>query len=82
MVKEKNKNLAKAPLYVINIDASDNTIIVGEKNLEIKKIKLRELNLLALKKEFDKTIKIKVRSTGKLLRAKIFLKTILLRWKY
>ena len=66
---------SKTPLYVINIDATDNTIVVGEKkNLEIKKIKLRELNLLALKKEFDKTIKIKVRSTGKLLRAKIFLK--------
>ena len=66
---------SKTPLYVINIDANDNTITVGEKeNLEIKKIKLRELNLLALKKEFDKTINIKVRSTGKLLRAKIFLK--------
>ena len=35
------------------------------------KIKLRELNILGSKKEFDKTINIKVRSTGRLLKAKI-----------
>ena len=35
------------PLYVINIDANNNSIVVGEKDyLEIKKIKLRELNIL------------------------------------
>ncbi len=60
------------PLYVVNIDANNNTIIVGAKeNLEINKIKLRQLNILATKKEFEKIINIKVRSTGKLLRAKI-----------
>ena len=60
------------PLYVINIDAENNTITVGNKeNLEIKKIKLRDLNILASKKELDEIINIKVRSTGRLLKAKI-----------
>ena len=59
-------------LYVININADNNTIIVGNKeNLEIKEIKLRELNILGNKKEFEETINIKVRSTGRLLKAKI-----------
>ena len=62
----------KKPLYVVNINADENTVIVGHKeNLEIKKIHLRDLNILAPKKEFEKTINIKVRSTGKLLKAKI-----------
>ena len=60
------------PLYVINIDAEKNTIIVGNKEcLEVKKITLRELNILGSKKEFDDVINIKVRSTGRLLKAKI-----------
>ena len=60
------------PLYVINIDAENNTVTVGYKeNLEIKKIKLRDLNILASKKELDEIINIKVRSTGRLLKAKI-----------
>jgi tRNA-specific 2-thiouridylase len=60
------------PLYVINIDADNNTIIVGNKGyLEIKEIKLRELNILGAKEEFDKIVNIKVRSTGRLLKAKI-----------
>ena len=60
------------PLYVVNIDAINNSIIVGEKEcLEVKKIKLRELNLLGSKKDFDNFINIKVRSTGRLLKAKI-----------
>ena len=60
------------PLYVINIDADNNSIVVGEKDyLEIKKIKLRELNILGSKKEFNDLINIKVRSTGRLLKAKI-----------
>jgi len=60
------------PLYVINIDANSNTIIVGNKEfLEVKEIKLRELNILGSKKEFDEIINIKVRSTGRLLKAKI-----------
>ena len=60
------------PLYVVNINADNNTVIVGYKeNLEIKEIQLRELNILAPRKDFDKTINIKVRSTGRLLKAKI-----------
>ncbi len=60
------------PLYVININADNNTVIVGNKeNLEIKELKLRDLNILAEIKEFEKIINIKVRSTGRLLKAKI-----------
>ena len=63
---------SEKPLYVVNIDASNNTVIVGNKeNLEIKKIKLRDLNILENRKEFEKIINIKVRSTGRLLKAKI-----------
>ena len=66
---------SEKPLYVININAENNTVIVGNKqNLEIKKIQLRELNILAPTKEFEKIINIKVRSTGKLLKAKINLR--------
>ena len=60
------------PLYVVNIDADKNTIIVGNKEcLEVKQIKLRDLNILGTKKEFNEIINIKVRSTGRLLKAKI-----------
>ena len=60
------------PLYVVNINADDNTIIVGAKKfLEIKEIKLRNLNLLGNEKDFENLINIKVRSTGRLLKAKI-----------
>jgi len=60
------------PLYVVSIDADKNIIIVGSKEcLEVKEIQLRELNILGSKKEFDKIINIKVRSTGRLLKAKI-----------
>ena len=63
------------PLYVVNIDANNNTIIVGTKEcLEVKKIRLRELNILGSKKELDEVISIKVRSTGRLLKAKIHIK--------
>ena len=63
---------SEKPLYVININADNNTVIVGSReNLEIKKIKLRDLNILGSKKEFEKNINIKVRSTGKLLKSKI-----------
>ena len=60
------------PLYVINIDADNNTVIVGNKeNLEIKEIELRDLNILGSKEEFEKIVNVKVRSTGRLLKAKI-----------
>ena len=60
------------PLYVININADNNTVIVGSKEcLEVKEIKLRELNILGSKEEFNNVVNIKVRSTGRLLKAKI-----------
>ena len=60
------------PLYVINIDAKKNTIIVGNKDcLQIKQIKLRDINILGSKKELNNTINIKVRSTGRMLKAKV-----------
>ena len=60
------------PLYVVNIDADKNAIIVGGKDcLEIKKMRLRDLNILGSTKEFREIINIKVRSTGRLLKAKI-----------
>ena len=60
------------PLYVVNIDSEKNNIYVGsKKDLEVKKIFLKNLNLLSEKKEFDKEILIKVRSTGKLLKARV-----------
>ena len=59
-------------MYVVNINAGNNTIIVGPKDsLIIKKIKLRDLNLLGEASDFKESIFIKVRSTGKLLKAKI-----------
>jgi tRNA-specific 2-thiouridylase len=62
------------PLYVINIDANNNTIIVGPKeSLIIKKIRLRDINLLGLENDFENIVNIKVRSTGSLLKAKITL---------
>ena len=60
------------PLYVVNIDADKNIIVVGSKDcLEVKQIKLRDLNILGSKKEFNEEINIKVRSTGRLLKAKV-----------
>ena len=62
----------KDPLYVLKINSEKNEIIVGPKeNLGKKSILLKDLNLLTDKKEFDKNIHVKVRSTGKLLEAKV-----------
>ena len=60
------------PLYVLKIIADKNEIIVGPKdNLGKKKIILKDLNLLTDKKDLDKNIFVKVRSTGNLLEAKV-----------
>ena len=79
----------KDPLYVIEIDANKNEIIVGTKeNLIKKEINLREVNLLTNNhNDFDKEIFVKVRSTGKLLKAKVHInnseaKVILLEDEY
>ncbi len=62
----------KEALYVLDIKADKNEIIVGHKEHLIKKqIKLHELNLLVNKQELDKDIFVKVRSTGKLIKAKV-----------
>ena len=62
----------KEPLYVIKINSIKNEIIVGPKDKLGKKIiNLNNLNLLVDKSEFNKKIFVKVRSTGKLLDAKI-----------
>ena len=62
----------KEPLYVLKINSDKNEIIVGPReNLGKKIIQLNNLNLLSDYKEFDQEIFVKVRSTGKLLDAKV-----------
>ena len=62
----------KEPLYVIEINAEKNEIIVGAKKyLSQKKIKLKNLNLLCEPSELKEEILVKVRSTGRLIKAKI-----------
>jgi len=63
------------PLYVVDIRAKDNSIIVGPQDcLNINKLYLRNINLLSDTGAFEKDIFIKVRSTGKLLKAKAGIK--------
>ena len=66
----------KNPLYVIKIIADKNEIIVGNKeHLAKKKIDLKDLNIITKdKKDFEKELFVKVRSTGKLIKAKIEIK--------
>ena len=66
----------KNPLYVVKIIAEKNEIIVGGKeHLVKKKINLKDLNIITSdKKDFDKELFVKVRSTGKLIKAKIDIK--------
>ena len=62
----------KEALYVIKINAENNEIIVGSReNLGKKKINLRNINLLTDSKELNDDVLVKVRSTGKLLNAKV-----------
>jgi tRNA-specific 2-thiouridylase len=65
----------KEPLYVLKINSENNEIIVGPKeNLGKTNISLKDLNLLTDKKDLDKNIFVKVRSTGNLLEAKVEVK--------
>ena len=65
----------KEPLYVIEINATDNEIIIGPKKALAKKIiNLKDLNLLGDNEEFNRETFVKVRSTGKLLKSKINIK--------
>ena len=60
------------PLYVIGINPDNNSITVGtKKNLIIKKIELRTLNVLGDELDFKNEINIKIRSTGRLLKGKV-----------
>ena len=62
----------KEPLYVININAKTNEVIVGNRvALAIKKIYLKNLNLLSDVEEYNNNLFIKVRSTGRLVKAKV-----------
>jgi len=64
----------KEPLYVVSINPKNNEIIVGDRtSLSIKKIYLKNLNLLNIdeKKLENDDLYIKVRSTGRLIKSKI-----------
>ena len=65
----------KEALYVLNIDSDKNEILVGPKEkLGKKNIYLKNTNLLTNEIDFKNQMYVKVRSTGKLLKAKINLK--------
>ena len=56
----------------MNINAKRNEVIVGNrKDLVIKKIYLKGLNFLSDIKEYNNNLFIKVRSTGRLIKAKV-----------
>tara|TARA_Y100000780_G_scaffold171854_1_gene156990 strand:- start:71 stop:1219 length:1149 start_codon:yes stop_codon:yes gene_type:complete len=60
------------PLYVVNINAKENEVIVGNREaLTIKSIYLRDVNLLSDVKKFNNNLFVKVRSTGRLIEAKV-----------
>src|SRR6056300_1668723 len=63
----------KNPLYVVKIIADKNEIIVGTKEYLVKtKINLKDLNIITNdRKDFEKELFVKVRSTGRLIKAKI-----------
>jgi tRNA-specific 2-thiouridylase len=63
----------KKPLYVVKIIADKNEIIVGDKkNLVKNKIKLKDFNIITKdQSDFTKELLVKVRSTGRLIKAKI-----------
>ena len=60
------------PLYVVDINAKENKVIVGSrKELFVKKIYLKNINFLCDIENYKDNLLIKVRSTGKLIAAKI-----------
>ena len=65
----------KEPLYVVNINAQKNEVVIGNREvLHIKKIHLKNLNFLSDIKEHNNKLFIKVRSTGRLIKSKVNLK--------
>ena len=64
----------KEPLYIVKINASKNQIVVGNReSLFIKKLYLKDINLLSDVEKYNENLFIKVRSTGKLIKAKVTL---------
>tara|TARA_Y100000590_G_scaffold459418_1_gene616395 strand:+ start:2130 stop:3275 length:1146 start_codon:yes stop_codon:yes gene_type:complete len=64
----------KEPLYVVNINAKENRVIVGSReDLNVKKIYLKDINILG-KIENENNFFIKVRSTGRLIKSKVIIK--------
>jgi len=63
-------------LYVVKIVADKNEIIVGPKEHLVKtEINLKDLNIITSdNKDFEKELFVKVRSTGRLIKAKINIK--------
>ena len=60
------------PLYVVSINAAENKVVVGNRDaLHIKKIYLKDINLLDDIEKNKNNIFIKVRSTGRLIEADI-----------
>ena len=60
------------PMYVVNIIANENKVIVGNREtLFINKIYLKDINLLSNIENHKDNLFIKVRSTGRLIKARI-----------
>ena len=63
------------PLYVVDILPKENKVVVGNREaLFIKKIYLKDINLLSNSNDYKNSLFIKVRSTGRLIKAKISIK--------
>ena len=60
------------PLYVVNINAKKNEVIIGNREaLAIKKIYLKNLNFLSDLTKYNDNLFIKVRSTGRMIKSKV-----------
>ena len=62
----------KEALYVLDIDANKNKIVVGKRDfLAVKKIFIKNLNFLSDIESYNENLFIKVRSTGNLIKARV-----------
>ena len=62
-------------MYVIKINAAKNEIVVGPKSaLVVKEIHLRNLNILADIENQNDNISVKIRSTGRMIKAHVKIK--------
>ena len=71
MQDSKSSSCRRAEDNIINAQNKIDDLIIERQPLEKKLINLENLNLLVEEKNFDKEILVKVRSTGKLLKANI-----------